>query len=626
MTKQHNFDGGLIDESSLGRVDLESYRSALRSANNVFVTRSGSIATRPGSELIRTLAGVDEVYGYSWEGSKGSFDVVLVDLQILILQDGVLLETLTSPFDNINLRNVRVAFNDSRFYLTHKDIGARYIENIEGNFLLVDFLTFMTRPPAIQYEDYSGITLNPTGTDGAVDIIASDDFFRAGHVGTIFFIRSKRVNITNIINPTRAEAVIIEELPSGATTDDWEEQAYSDARGWPNAVAFHQNRLVLAGGGEAGGQIHLSKIGKIGTFRKTQSGVVTDDSGVAAVLSSNESTEIQHVLSMGALVVFHSRGVTADFNAPITPTSVSFQEQLALGSSFVPPVLTTQGAVYLSSSGDKQSLILLTFDQFSNRLQSADIGILFSDELRKAVWMDYTEVSPFSGLETVYLRTFEGKIIVGSIKISSISFTEWTFDNQITLVSLWALDNSIRIASRLPNGITILGEISTSFRSDFGTVFSKSAGSNQITGLDTAYVGDTLNWISGNTVSGDVVALGTAVTDDDLIGVEIGEIGWKFDSSIQPLSQTFSENAGRLRPLNRGRIDIKYADDLKLKLLDSKTRNVYSTETIVDEGDTPNGWKEFEIEDDGEDRDPSFELTCKSGRVMELRQHWFFRG
>jgi len=91
-------------------------------------------------------------------------------------------------------------------------------------------------------------TLSFSGTTGSVTVTSSVGFFVAAHVGAMFKLSSGGFfEITAVTNGTTATARVTTTLGSASASANWQESYWSNARGWPRTIAFHQGRAVYGG-------------------------------------------------------------------------------------------------------------------------------------------------------------------------------------------------------------------------------------------------------------------------------------------------------------------------------------------------------------------------------------------
>ena len=102
------------------------------------------------------------------------------------------------------------------------------------------------------------------------------------------------MTVTNVISGTQVDVTVDDSPLFGtAATQDWDEQAFSDARGFPAAVTWHQGRLVFANAPEKPTGLWFSRSGLPFNFDDDNGGTVTDASAIHLVLDQDEITAHQ---------------------------------------------------------------------------------------------------------------------------------------------------------------------------------------------------------------------------------------------------------------------------------------------------------------------------------------------
>src|SRR5699024_2382640 len=103
-----------------------------------------------------------------------------------------------------------------------------------------------------------------------------------------------------VASPTVATATVEGTLAGTAATRDWEEAAFSAARGWPVSACFHQDRLVLGGSRDLPNRLWLSRTGDLGHFGL---GTGLDDEAIEFALVGDQVNAIRAVFSARHLQV-----------------------------------------------------------------------------------------------------------------------------------------------------------------------------------------------------------------------------------------------------------------------------------------------------------------------------------
>ncbi len=140
-------------------------------------------------------------------------------------------------------------------------------------------------------------------------------------------------------------------IGSHAPTDNWDEQSFSAARGYPAAVTFHENRLCFAGTIAEPDTIWMSKIGDFFDFDVGDGG---DTDSINLVAATGDVNEIRYLVSNRDLQVFTLSDelyVPTYLNQAITPTNAQIRRQTPYGCSFVKPSSIDGATVFVERGG-----------------------------------------------------------------------------------------------------------------------------------------------------------------------------------------------------------------------------------------------------------------------------------
>lgn len=136
-----------------------------------------------------------------------------------------------------------------------------------------------------------------------------------------------------------------------APTLNWDEQAWSAKRGYPAAVAFHENRLVFGGTLAEPDSLFMSEIGE---YFNHNVGTAQDNEAIKLTAATGDVHEIRYLVSSRDLQVFAGTGelyVPTYLNQAITPTNAQIREQTPYGSAFVTPVLIDGSTIFAQAGG-----------------------------------------------------------------------------------------------------------------------------------------------------------------------------------------------------------------------------------------------------------------------------------
>ena len=133
---------------------------------------------------------------------------------------------------------------------------------------------------------------------------ASEPVFTPDHIDAVDCGQGQRTSASS--TPTRwtrsaRSAWRSRQLKDGKPTRDWQEQAFSEAHGWPACVAVHQERLVIGGSRDVPDRLWFSKTGHPFNF---DPGTGLDDEAISFRLAGDEQHAIRGLLPGRLLQVF----------------------------------------------------------------------------------------------------------------------------------------------------------------------------------------------------------------------------------------------------------------------------------------------------------------------------------
>jgi len=136
-----------------------------------------------------------------------------------------------------------------------------------------------------------------------------------------------------------------------SATTEWYEQSYSDIRGFPGAVVFHEGRLWFGGTTSQPDHIWASKSNQFFNFNV---GTGADNDAIDVASNFGEFSQIRHLVSNRDLQIFSASNesyIPAFTEKPITPSNVQIKRQTPFGSSFARPQAFDGATLYTQASG-----------------------------------------------------------------------------------------------------------------------------------------------------------------------------------------------------------------------------------------------------------------------------------
>ena len=448
---QTNFSVGELDPLLRARTDLQQYKNALDTAQNVIVQPQGGIRRRPGTEFIYD-------FGSSFTAFKiipfefsvdDNYTLVFVAARIYVFKAGVLQTNINSSGnDYITATGITAAMLDELNFtqavdtliLCHEDLQTkRLVRNSDTSWTFENlpitnipkFAFSITTTTGSSYN--TGVAhdhLEPSGTDGNITLTAkhsgSDaNIFTASassYVGQYINVTPfGRLRIVRKVSAAKLEVYC--EVPLFDTSDiddaDWEyeegyEDTWSNTRGWPRSAAFHEGRLYFGGSKTRPNTIWGSRVVDYFNF---DVGTGLDDEGVESTINTNQLNVITHINAGPDLQIFTTGGefvVVQGSTDPITPSSFLVKPQSRIGGKPGVPIEDLQGAtVFVQRQG--KSIISFQFTDTTASYGSQPLSVLSSHLLNDPVDLSVRRATSTDETDRLFLVNSDGSMAVYSI-------------------------------------------------------------------------------------------------------------------------------------------------------------------------------------------------------------------
>ncbi|WP_225760228.1 hypothetical protein [Leclercia sp. Marseille-Q4284] len=426
---QTNFTAGEVSPRLLGRVDIQRYGNACKTAENVNVVIQGGLRRRDGLQFVYPAKDVGNgadgnpkpIRLIPWVFSREeSYVLELGDGYIRFYQNGRIL--LSDP-NNPNSAPYEVPGNDIKtltadllqdlsyaqgadtMYFAHiKHAPMRLVRHGQLNWTFetinwsdaANTMPFGEDPARLSPDCWlapsaqangkllvgSIIDLKLQQSDIATTAPTNGAAFTAADVGKYIRVNGGVVKIKTVADAANATGEITSLMYGDAgssnlvaSPNSWtlEEGVWSDAKGWPGCVAFHQQRLIFAGSKLYPQTIWGSAIRQYLNF---ELGYV-DDAAYSFTLDSDQVNPITHLFSLNSLVALthSSEFIISGTNNTISPTSISVRVPSNYGASYVRPMRVGTELVYIQRAGRK--ILSMSYDPDSQTAYSvSDLSVL----------------------------------------------------------------------------------------------------------------------------------------------------------------------------------------------------------------------------------------------------------
>ena len=160
------------------------------------------------------------------------------------------------------------------------------------------------------------------------------------------------VQVTAYTSATVVTATVVTPCHATTATTDWSEGVWSAVRGYPRAVAFYEQRLVMAGSTGDPARVWMSATDDFENF--------TADTLADSPLSYGiygERNAVEWLVAQQSLVVGTSGGewlvFAGSLDQPITPTNILVKRQSTYGSASVTGVLVRDVVLFLQRGRER---------------------------------------------------------------------------------------------------------------------------------------------------------------------------------------------------------------------------------------------------------------------------------
>ena len=372
-----NFTAGEVSRELMGRGDLRAYENGALKLRNLFIFPTGGVTRRAGLGYVDTAAGDGRLVSFEFN-TEQTYLMVVTDNQIDIYAGGVSVQTLSAPWSIAQIPQLTWTQSADTLLLVHPDVKPKkLLRNSLGSFVLADW-EFFTDANVMQQPYYkfaeSTVTLTPSATTGTITLTASAAVFESGHAGTRLRVGGREVAVTLVNSPTVVTATVAQTLAATTATIDWAEQAFSDVRGYPATVAFHQDRLVIGGSRDLPNRLWFSKSGDLFNF---DPGMGLDDESIEFAILSDQVNAIRGIFSGRHLQVFTSGAEWMVTGDPLTPASVQLNRQTRVGSRtdrYIPPVTVDGATMFVARNGSQIREFLYT--DVEQAYQATDLALV----------------------------------------------------------------------------------------------------------------------------------------------------------------------------------------------------------------------------------------------------------
>ena len=424
-----------------GEVSAEFYArdsiNGLSKLENMDVLASGAISRRAALTTVTQLPGNARLINFSVADNE-EYVIAMTDFRMYIYRNNEKYQDLRTPWAYQDLSSIQYAQRFGTMIFVHPDYKPYVLQKTENSFELSEFfferndnLTF--NMPFMRFDDSTDIRItisSHTLGNNYVTFTTNMDFWTPDSVDSRLYLLDNQWTITEYISPKQVVAYInaVYTIPN-APVSDWYESAFSNRRGWPRSITFHQDRLVFGGSRAWPSGVWMSKVGN---HRNFSTGTGLDDEAIFVSLLSQDRQEICTVVSSDNLQILTNSGEWAISNKPLTPSAVDIKQHTSVGSymaCFLQPQKIEGSTVFVSGNG--HDIRELSLDDIGENYDANDLCAL-----AKHLMMSPIDIAYNADTRQLFVVRSDGKIAVLN-QNAALGISAWgTYQTQGNFMSV----------------------------------------------------------------------------------------------------------------------------------------------------------------------------------------------
>lgn len=373
---QNSFADGEVSPEFYARDNL----NGLSYLENMDVIAGGGLRRRRGLATVDTLTSSARLIPFSVSETE-NYILALTDGHMLIYDGATVICDLLFEWDFDDYPKIQYAQRNGTMIFVHPKYQPCILQMGSVNFELVPFefkrndSDMTLNMPFMKFDDAATINITVTANSAGNNMATfttNKAFWTQNSVGGYLLLLNNQWRIMEYVSPTVVYAYTNSQynLPSDPVTD-WYESAFSDRRGWPCSVTYHQDRLIFGGTPSWPSGIWASRVGQYNNFNV---GTGLDDESIFVTLLSQQRQQICTLVSSDNLQILTNSGEWAISSKPLTPSSIEIKQHTSVGSvatRYLPPQKIEGATVFISAT--EQDIRELTLDALGENYNARDL-------------------------------------------------------------------------------------------------------------------------------------------------------------------------------------------------------------------------------------------------------------
>ena len=393
---QNSFAHGAVAPEFFAHDDI----NGVSRLENMDVLPGGGLTRRRGLAHVAALSTNARLVPFSVSETE-NYLLAITPGHVIVYLGTTVKADLFAPWTSDDLSRLQYAQRFDTIIFVHPDYQPQILQKTKNGFELVDFIfarndTDMSMNiPFMRFEDSNDIKISVTTSDRGnnyAKFTTNTDFWSPEYVGTRFLLSDKQWVIDEFINSTQVIAYIngTYSVPSNPVSD-WYEAAFSNVRGWPCSITFHQDRLVFGGARSYPAGVWMSCVGQHKNFNV---GTGLDDEAIFITLLSQQRQQICTVVSGDNLQILTSDGEWAISSKPLTPSMVDIKQHTSVGccaTRYLPPQKIEGATVFVSKT--MRDIRELSLDDLGQNYNATDLCAFAKHLMTGPIDMAYNDAT-----------------------------------------------------------------------------------------------------------------------------------------------------------------------------------------------------------------------------------------
>lgn len=381
---QNSFNAGELSPLIYSRVDLAKRQNGVQLMQNWVPTVQGPVIRRPGSVYVAEVKDstkATRVIPFEFS-TEQAYILEFGDQYVRFYRDhaqiisGTPVE-ISSPYLETELFDIAYVQSADVVYLAHPNHEPRKLSRTSHTAWTLTEIDFLDGP--YLPTNTTATTLTPSVTTGTGTLTASSttginggDGFQTTDVGRLVRIKHAGdwgyAEITGHTSTTLVDIEVKSDFTATTATATWRLGVWSDTTGFPQSVAFFEDRLWWGGGKEYSQRIDGSRTGDYENMASTElDGTVADDNAVGFTLNSSNVNAIQWMVDDEKGLIVGTTGGEwivrpSDQSEALTPTNIKASQSTRFGGKPIVPVRGDNAVLFVQRAARKLREIAYVFE------------------------------------------------------------------------------------------------------------------------------------------------------------------------------------------------------------------------------------------------------------------------